>query len=86
MNLVLVAQEKNIKNVAENYKKISAAIKIKTIEEINKNFFDHKILKISFCGAFNEPRSLVVVTNPLFLPIFKNLFFLLLKISSPDKD
>jgi len=84
MNLVLVALEKNIKNVVENYEIISNKIKIKTTNDGNIIFFEYKILMISFCGAFKEPVSAVSVVNPLFLPIFKNLFFLLLKISSPD--
>ena len=86
MNLVLVALEKNIKNVAENYEIINNNIKIKMANDVNINFFEYKILIISFCGAFKELVSPVFVTNPLFLPIFKNFFFLSLKISSPDID
>ena len=81
-----MAPEKNIKNVAENYEIISNNIKIKIANEVSTNFFEYKILIISFCGAFKEPVSPEFVENPLFLPIFKNLFFLLLKISSPDID
>ena len=86
MNLVLVVLEKNIKNVAENYEIISNNITIKIANEVNSNFFEYKILITSFCGAFKELVSLVFIANPLFLPIFKNFFFLLLKISSPDID
>ena len=86
MNLVLVVQEKNIKSVEVYYKKINIEVKIIIINKINIDFFDSKISKILFSGAFNEPRSVSLETKPLFLPIFRNLFFLLLKISSPDID
>ena len=86
MNHVLVVQEKNTKNVAENYEKINIDSKTRTTKNGNSDFFDSKISKILFCGTFKEPRSAVFVTKPLFLPIFKNLFFLLLKISSPVID
>ena len=86
MNHVLVVQEKNTKNVVENYEKINNASKTRTTKDGNSNFLESKISKILFCGTFKEPRSAVFVTKPLFLPIFKNLFFLLLKISSPVID
>ena len=86
MNLVLVVREKNIKSVVVYYKKINIEVKIKIINKINIDFFDRKISKILFSGAFNEPRSDSLETKPLLLPIFRNLFFLLLKISSPDID
>ena len=56
MNPVPVAQEKNIKNVVVDYEKINIEIKIKIAKEVNSDFFDSKIPKILFCGAFNEPR------------------------------
>ena len=86
MSLVLVVLGKNIKSVVENYEIINNKIRIKTANDGNIIFFEYKILIISFCGAFKEPVSAVFDANPLFLPIFKNLFFLLLKISSPDID
>ena len=86
MSLVLVVQEKNIKSVAENYKKINTIIRISAAKKGTRNLFFIKISKISFRGALKELRSTVLETKPLPLPIFKNLFFLSLKISSPDID
>ena len=86
MNLVLVDQEKNIKSAVENYKKINNIIKISMTKDGIRNFFFCKISKISLGRALRELKSAVFVTKPLFLPIFKNLFFLLLKTSSPDMD
>ena len=86
MNLVLVAQEKSIRNVAENYKKINTKTKTSITKIGSTIFFERKNSKIPFCGAFQDPRSFVFATKPLLLPIFKNLFFLLFKISSPDID
>ena len=86
MTPVHVGVKRNIKNVAENYEIINNKIKIKTANDGSIIFFEYKILTNSFCGAFKEPVSAVFEANPLFLPIFKNLFFLLLKISSPDID
>ena len=86
MNLVLVVQERNIKNAVENYEKINTKIKIRIPKEGIRSFFENIIFRNSFCGAFKELRSAVCFVNPCFLPIFKNLFFLLSKISSPDID
>ena len=47
MNLVLVDQEKNIKSVAENYKKINNVTRISITKENKSNFFFCKISKIS---------------------------------------
>ena len=85
MKPVLAALEKNIKNVAVNYKIINNKIKMRTAKDGNIIFFEYKILIISICGAFREPVS-TVFANPLFLPMLRNLFFLSLKISSPDID
>ncbi len=86
MNLVLVVQGKNIKSAVENYEKINTIIKIRMPKKGISSFFENIIFRVSFCGAFKELRSVVSSANPWFLPIFRNLFFLLSKISSPDID
>ena len=47
MNLVLADQEKNIKSVVENYKKINNIARISITKEGISNFFFCKISKIS---------------------------------------
>ena len=86
MNHVLAVREKNTKNVVGNYDKTNIKIKIKIPKKSGNNFFDCKISKILFCLTLKEPISAVFEIKPLFLPIFRNLFFLSLKISSLDID
>ena len=64
MNLVLVVQEKNIKNAVESYEKINIKVKIRTPKKVIRSFFERIISKISFCGAFKEPGSAVFAANP----------------------
>ena len=86
MNHVFVVQEKNIKNVVEPYKNtINDTITIRIKANATKTFFfDFKIWLRLLLTEFNELRSSKLFMKPLFLPILKNLFFLLLKISSVD--
>jgi len=84
MNLVFVDQERNIKNVVELYKKIKKEInKIvpKLIKDI-KIFLDFKISSNLLLFNFNELKFSGLSMKPLLLPIFRNLFFLALKICS----
>ena len=81
MNLAHVDQEKNIKNAVVLYKKnIKQANKTIIPKEIPKFIFDLKkfstILLILFFLTLSELNSSNGLTNPLDLPIIKNLFFL----------
>ena len=86
MNLVSVVLVKNINIVVVVYKRNKKDTKeIQKIPAIMYNFFlSYKMEKKSFELYLVELNSSKLLINPLFLQIFKNLFFLSLKISSGD--
>ena len=78
MNRAFVVQEKNIKSAVEPYKKdMIDRIKIKIrADDIKIFFLDLKIWSKLLPEEFKELRFSKLSIKPLFLPIFKNLFFL----------
>ena len=78
MSLVSVVQEKNINVVVGLYKKIRIEIN-KATDNPNidkKNFLDLKKILNWLSNGLSELKSSRLLMKPLFLPIFKNLFFL----------
>ena len=86
MNLAFVVQDKITNVAAELYNWVINKIKLtNTSPKIEiKNLLDLSILIRLVLGALRELKSSTLLINPLLLPIFKNLFFLSLKISSDD--
>ena len=81
-------QVKNLKIVVVLYKKINKEIKIAKNNpiEIERFLLDFKKSLKLFSLTFNELNCSTSLIKPLPLPIFKNLFFLSLNISSSDID
>ena len=80
--------EKNLNTAVELYKKLKITNNknITKNDNPNKTFLDFKNLSILFCLNVKVLKSSGLLTKPLFLPIFKNLFFLSLIIYSEDKS
>ena len=80
MSLAHVVLVKNLNTVVELYKKLKKTNNKAITKNANpkKTFLDFKILSRLFFLIVKVLKSSELLIKPLFLPIFKNLFFIML--------